>query len=139
MTKAMEVAAAVIVRRREVLVCQRAAGSQHGLKWEFPGGKREPGETLIECLQRELEEELGIVAAIGPVLAVTRCSYEGRSPIELTFFRVDHFEGQPTNRIFADMSWVPIVELQTVDFLEADLDFVRRLSNGEVELSEKEK
>lgn len=134
MTSRVEVTAGVIVERQRVLVCQRVAGSRHGLKWEFPGGKREAGETLAECLRRELEEELGIVAAIGAVLATTRHNYEG-GELEITFFEVDHFEGVPTNRIFADMRWVKITELEGVDFLEADLAFVRRLAKGRVTLS----
>ena len=54
------VAVGVLQKGGKILVCQRKKGSRYGLKWEFPGGKLEPGETILECLKRELFEELSI-------------------------------------------------------------------------------
>ena len=136
MTPFVEVAAGVIAHNQRILVCQRAAGSLHAGKWEFPGGKVEPGETLTDCLRRELEEELGIAAAIGPLLATTRHHYEGRGWVEIAFFEVARFVGTPTNRIFAAIDWVPITDLSTVDFLEADREFVKRLERGEITIGD---
>ena len=59
------VVVALILRGREVLICQRRSDQPMALKWEFPGGKMEPGESAEEALARELDEELGIVAKIG--------------------------------------------------------------------------
>ena len=64
----MIVVAAVIEQDGEILVCQRRRGSRHELKWEFPGGKVEPGEEPRAALIRELQEELKIDADIGPEL-----------------------------------------------------------------------
>jgi mutator protein MutT len=132
MSAGIEVTAGVIRRGGSVLVCRRAEGSLHASKWEFPGGKREPGESLEQCLRRELREELGIAATIGPILAATRHHYAGRGPVELTFFDVPRFEGAPMNIVFAEIRWVPIPNLEDLDFLEADREFVRRLSSGEL-------
>lgn len=134
MTAAVEVTAGVISHDEKILVCQRAAGSRHAGKWEFPGGKREPGESLEQCLRRELEEELGIVAEIGRVLAQTRHHYEGRGVIELTFFAVDAFAGTPANLVFAQICWVRLANLAGLDFLEADRDFVEKLASGTIQI-----
>ncbi len=135
MSSPIEVTAAVIVRDRQVLVCQRAGNSAHHPgKWEFPGGKREAGESLEECLRRELEEELAIDAEVGGIVATSRHHYEGRGWVELSFFAVRRFRGVPTNRVFADMRWIPTTDLMQLDFLEGDREIVRRLAAGELEL-----
>jgi mutator protein MutT len=67
----VEVAIAIVCRGGRILVCQRKADDPLGGYWEFPGGKREPGETLEQCLRRELREELAIevrpVAQLEPI------------------------------------------------------------------------
>jgi mutator protein MutT len=135
MTAVVSVTAAVIVRGEPsaitVLACQRAADARHHPgKWEFPGGKVEPGESLVECLRRELREELGIVARIGPALATSRHQYAGRDVVEITFFAVRELEGTPTNLVFGDMRWVKPEDLSQLDFLEADREFVGWLAKS---------
>jgi len=85
-------------------------------------------------LRRELAEELGIVAEVGRLLATTRYHYAGRGWVELTFFEVCSFKGVPTNLVFADIRWEPIENLRNLDFLEADREIIRRLSDRDVEL-----
>lgn len=102
------------------------------LKWEFPGGKVEPDEGLQDALRRELDEELGINAAIGTRVAVIRHTYAGGNSVELHFFRVDEFEREIENRIFHDVRWVVRKELPSYDFLAADVAFVKRISAGQV-------
>ena len=94
------VVAAVIERDGQVLIGQRPAGKRHGLKWEFPGGKVEPGEAPEDALRRELEEELGIQAVIGVEIADYEYTYPGREPIRLIFFTVEEFTGLIENRVF---------------------------------------
>lgn len=126
------VAAALIVRDGKLLICQRSTRQSHPLKWEFAGGKVEPGEELRHCLRRELREELGIEAEIGREAVRFFYWYPGHSPILLVFFRVTRFSGQPENRVFADIRWAAPQELPEFDFVEADRDLVVRLARGEI-------
>lgn len=116
----------------EVLICQRRADQPMSLKWEFPGGKIELGETAEQALARELDEELGIAAVIGPRVAQVRHRYRNGGAIELQFFTVRDFNGELDNRIFNAMQWTPLSALPTYDFLAADLGLIRDLSEGKL-------
>src|SRR2546427_9656976 len=122
------VVAAVIPRDGLILICRRRPDQLHPLKWEFPGGKVEPGEAPADALRRELEEELGIRAQIGPEMTRYEYAYPGRPPILLVFYRVAEFEGEPRNLCFAEMRWEAPPRLREYDFLEGDVDFVRGLA-----------
>ena len=130
----IQVTAGILSHGDRILVCQRARASLHGGKWEFPGGKVELGETLEECLRRELEEELGIRTEIGRRLWAGNHRYPGRDRIELTFFEVKTYAGTLTNQVFEEIRWVRIADLGEIDFLEADREFVDRLVGGEIKL-----
>ena len=116
----------------EVLVCQRRPDQPMSLKWEFPGGKIEPGESAERALTRELDEELGIAAVIGPRVAQIRHRYRNGGTIDLQFFTVRQFAGDLNNRIFNAMQWAPLPTLPTFDFLSADLGLIRDLSEGKL-------
>ena len=132
------VVAALIVRPvsaeenapREILICQRKADQPMSLKWEFPGGKIEPGETSEAALARELNEELGILAKIGPKITGLRHRYRNGSSVDLQFFLVTEFDGALENRIFNDVRWSPLKALAGYDFLAADVTLVRELAEG---------
>jgi 8-oxo-dGTP diphosphatase len=116
----------------EVLICQRKADQPMSLKWEFPGGKIENGESSEDALARELNEELGIDAVIGRQVARIRHKYRNGGSIDLQFFVVREFHGTLENRIFNDMRWAPLTELPGYDFLAADLGLIRDLSEGKL-------
>src|SRR5580765_4176549 len=120
----IQVVAAIIERAGAILVGQRTAQQSHPLKWEFPGGKVEPGESPEQALSRELEEELGITAAAGEEMTRYHFQYPGKSPIELIFVRVRTFEGEPANRIFQELRWQPKNQLSALDFVEGDRPFL---------------
>jgi 8-oxo-dGTP diphosphatase len=126
----IQVVAAIIEREGRVLIGQRQAEQSHPLKWEFPGGKVEPGETPERALTRELEEELAIHNARGVEIMRYEFSYPGRSPIALIFYRVDQFEGEPQNLIYREMRWEPRAKLPEFDFVEGDRAFISIFSAG---------
>lgn len=126
----MNVVAAAIERDGCVLICQRKAGGRHAFKWEFPGGKVEPGEEPREALARELREELAIDAHIGEELGSHEARYGDGPAIQLRFYRVTEFTGEPLNLQFERIVWEPRARLPEYDFLEGDREFVKRLAAG---------
>lgn len=125
------VSAAIIISNGQVLVGQRRKGDRHPFKWEFPGGKVEYGESPREALIRELREELRIEAKIGEELARYEHDYPSGSRVHLLFFVVKEYTGKPEARVFEQITWVDLEALPTIDFLEGDIDFVRRLARGD--------
>jgi 8-oxo-dGTP diphosphatase len=124
----MEVVAAVLERNGRILICRRKRGGKHSLKWEFPGGKVEPGEDPAAALSRELREELQIEAAIGPLIHTETVQYPGGPSIRLQFYRVTQFQGEPLNLEFEQIAWEYVRNLPEYDFLEGDLEFIKKLA-----------
>ena len=119
------VVAGVLERDGRILICQRRAEQPHALKWEFPGGKLEPGESPEAALVRELREELGIEAVPGAELMRYEFAYPGKEPILLIFMRVAGAPGRIENRIFEAIAWARPDALRNFDFLEGDAPFLK--------------
>jgi 8-oxo-dGTP diphosphatase len=126
--RVVEVVAAVIERDGRILVCQRKPGGRHPLKWEFPGGKVEPGENPRDAIVRELREELGIEARVDREIEHYDFSYGTGAITRLYFYQVTEYAGELENLDFAQILWAERKDLPDFDFLEGDVDFVRRLA-----------
>jgi len=124
----LRVSAGLILRDGRILICQRAATDAFPLKWEFPGGKVENGEEPAAALARELREELGIRATVGAEVSRVQHAYPGGPEVELFFYSVPAFVGEPVNRRFAAVEWAPLATLPAYDFLEADRPLVTQLA-----------
>jgi len=128
-----QVVAAMIEMNGYILICRRSALSfRFPLKWEFPGGKVEPGESPETAIIREMEEELGIrVHGIRHALSY-EYRYRDEDPIRLIFFCITGFEGTVQNRQFEQIAWVRREKLHTYDFLDGDLKIVNMLQHGKI-------
>lgn len=125
------VVAGILRRERKVLICRRRADQPHPLKWEFPGGKVEPGESPEAALTRELREELGIESEPGVEAMRYEFAYPGKQPILLIFLEVPAWRGTLENRIFETILWEHPEVLSDYDFLEGDSAFLEAFSARE--------
>ncbi len=121
------VVAGVLERGGKILICLRRLDQPHPLKWEFPGGKVEAGESVQAALIRELREELGIEAELGPELMRYEFTYPRGKTILLIFLQVNDWRGEIENRIFETIVWASVEALQDYDFLEGDEWFLREV------------
>jgi 8-oxo-dGTP diphosphatase len=119
-----EVTCAIIIKDGSVLVTQRSESMPHPLKWEFPGGKVKEGESVEECIKREIREELGLTVSVERLLPSVRHSY-GAFPIVLIPLVCTIRQGNFSLKEHKSFRWVPLNELDSVDWLEADRGVVR--------------
>jgi 8-oxo-dGTP diphosphatase len=120
------VAGLVIGDDQRVLITQRRADQELGLRWEFPGGKVEPGEAPVAALVRELQEELGVAVSVGRIWEVVFHAYPAFDLVMLVYVcRI--VEGSPRAVEVADLAWVAAPDLARWDILPADRPLVARL------------
>ncbi len=120
------IAAAIIEQNGKILIAQRAKKDSLFGKWEFPGGKVEEGETLEECLKRELFEELGIQAEVGEYFC-TSTFYYNNILFDMCVFKVPAFCGNIQLNEHSAIAWVTPNELNQYSFPEPDLPVVELL------------
>jgi 8-oxo-dGTP diphosphatase len=121
----IDVVCALIERDGCVLMAQRPAHKHLGGKWEFPGGKVEPGETPETALHRELAEELGCTVEILRELAPQTHAYATVTVRLMPFVvRLSPSSRPPHNHEHAALRWVPAAELITLDLPAADLPII---------------
>lgn len=118
----IRVLAAVIRRGDRVLLCKRPAHKRHGGLWEFPGGKLEPGESLLDAARRELAEELDLDAvSIGETLFVCR---DPGSAFVIEFVEVV-VKGDPVAHEHEDTKWLTVAETNGLALAPADSAYMR--------------
>lgn len=124
----IRVAVGIIRDNGNVLVCQRKKIGRYGLRWEFPGGKIEEGETSAECLVRELKEELGIDAEVGELYFQQHYTYPDSGSFEVLYYMIRSYRGSIGNRAFEQIRWLPEDELKSIDMLEGNREIVDLLA-----------
>ena len=124
--KVVHVAVGVIARGDEIFITLRPDDGHQGGKWEFPGGKVEEGETVLQALRRELAEEVGItVNHSEPVIVITH-DY-GDKQVKLDVHRVNDFTGEPHGKEGQASRWVNVKSLNASDFPEANIPIISAL------------
>lgn len=122
----MKIVTAAIVKNEkgEILITRRKTGEKNEGYWEFPGGKLHHDETLEECLQRELHEELGVDSSIGKLIAESIYEY-AQGKIKLIAFEatLTSFEFQLT--VHDRHAWVDYESLLSYDLTPADIPIAK--------------
>ena len=126
MNDPIEVAAGLIFRRGKLLIAQRSVGGHLAGLWEFPGGKCEASETLPECLQRELFEELGIAVNVLERVMTTTHTYPEKT-VKLNFFLCQLVTGKPQGMDGQALAWIKSEDLGGYSFPEADVKLLEKL------------
>lgn len=122
-----EVGAGIIVRNGKIFIAQRPKDRPLPDVWEFPGGKQEPGETLPQCLKRELKEELDIDAEIGEFIMDTTYGYTN-GEFKINVYRVHIPEDcEPQLKVHQNSAWVTVNEMDAYEFPPADVDIIHHL------------
>jgi mutator protein MutT len=122
----IEVSAGLVFREGRLLITQRPDGGHLAGLWEFPGGKREPGESFEDCLRRELREELGLdIEEVEWIESITH-DYPEKT-VHLRFFRCACKQGEPRALGCAAFRWVSAAELGEHEFPAADARLLDRL------------
>lgn len=120
------IAAAVLRRKNNILICRRGPGGSCAYLWEFPGGKIEPGETGEECAIRECREELGVEIQIQGLEEEMVYQYPD-GPYSFAFYNGSIVKGEPEKRVHLEIRWVSPDELTDFSFCPADRPLVERL------------
>ena len=120
------VAIAIIMRENRVFVARRANIEKLLGYWEFPGGKVEEGETLQQCLDRELNEELGIITKSGEVITKTIFEYE-HGAFEIVALKCEIISGDIELRVHDKIEWVEVDRLLELNLLPADVEIAEYL------------
>jgi len=135
----MRIVAVAVIERcdRRLLIGQRRRTDTSPLKWEFPGGKVEEGETAEGALARELKEELGATLRKSVLLGRVVHKYaDTTEELEILFFAAEISEAEVAPRTFEQIAWVLPKELGNYDFLAANAGLVAYLATGKIKAGE---
>ncbi|ETX10381.1 7,8-dihydro-8-oxoguanine-triphosphatase [Marinomonas ushuaiensis DSM 15871] len=125
----VKVAAGIILRDNKVFIALRKSNQHQGGLWEFPGGKCESSEPASIALFRELKEECGI--SVTDCALFEKISHDyGDKQVELFFYKVTGFDGDPVGKEGQEVRWVAIGDLLSYEFPEANMSIVTALMNA---------
>ena len=121
------VVAGIASQNGKIMLCRRKPGGPHGLMWEFPGGKVEPGESPEQALERELREELAIETHTGRIWDVKYHAADGRELLIL-FYRTEILSGAPRPVDCSAVEWVEPRNLTLYELAPSDAAVAARLA-----------
>lgn len=124
-----KIAVAIIEKDNKYFIAQRSKKDTYENLWEFPGGKQEEGETIQECLARELREELEIDAIVGKYICNNFFEYNGRK-FEILAFKIKSFTGTINLQAHKNMKWVSVEELDQYKFPSTNLVFIEAIKKN---------
>jgi 8-oxo-dGTP diphosphatase len=122
----IEVSAALIFRDGKLLITRRHASSHLGGLWEFPGGKREAGESFEDCLVRDIRAARGVEISVGEVFEEMTHDYPEKT-VHLRFFLCRFESGEPQALGCAAFKWIVKSELDDFEFPAADARLLEKL------------
>ena len=131
MTKSIEVVAAVIFREGRVLCVQRPENAREyvSLKWEFPGGKIESGENREQALKREIHEELDVEIGNLDYFMTVEHTYPDFHLV-MHAYTCSILKGEPVLKEHIALKWLPVEELDQLDWAAADIPIAEKLMSG---------
>ncbi len=125
----IEVVAALIWQDEKLLICKRLKHKPLPLLWEFPGGKIEKGETFVEALKREIQEELDVEIETRDIFHETTHHYEDFS-VKLIFINATIIKGNVKNLEHEEIQWINKMDIDKYEFCPADLDVIEKIKNS---------
>ncbi|MDB9776900.1 (deoxy)nucleoside triphosphate pyrophosphohydrolase [Alphaproteobacteria bacterium] len=126
------VVAGIIVKEDLILIAQRSNKVDHPLKWEFPGGKLLPNESINQALIREFKEELSIEIKKSYFLMEYIYEYKYLKKVHLSFFKIDDYLGKIANNIHSKIIWTNVIDIKSYDFLDGDIKIIENIVNADI-------
>jgi 8-oxo-dGTP diphosphatase len=120
------VAAGILIKDDKVLIARRKQGQSHAGLWEFPGGKIEYNETPQECLERELEEELGLLVRAGRIIAESE-DHSDHGSFSILAIKAELISGEITLGVHDAARWVGLEALSTYPLAPADRELLEKI------------
>ena len=119
-----EVTAGIILKEDKILIAKRGLDKKFSGRWEFPGGKLEPGESLQDCIKRELKEELNISIKNQEYFITNEHEYDNFK-VKIHSFLIREYNGEIILNEHEELKWINPNKYEEYDILEADLPFIK--------------
>ena len=127
-----KVVGGIIINKGKIFIAQRSNKKDHGLKWEFPGGKVNLNEIITDALAREMKEELSINIKKYKFLLDYIFEYKNLKKIHLHFYKIEDYIGIIKNLEHNKIIWTDLNNLEKFDFLDGDRIIIERILNSNI-------